>query len=611
MKKITLTLFSFLLLLTACNQPGTKVEVTGELKQWHRVTLTFNGPESSEYAEVNPFLDYRLTVTFTLVEKQFVVPGYFAADGNAGETGAVSGNKWRVHFCPPDEGDWSYQVSFRKGRKIAVSEDPAAGEAVAPDNITGTFHIGPTDKSGRDFRGKGKLEYVGEHYLKFAGSGEYFLKGGADSPENFLGYHEFDGTWSGPGLGERPGDNIRSGNLHTYEQHIKDWKEGDPLWHGTKGKGITGALNYLASEGMNSVYMLTMNVLGDGDDVWPWNSREERIRFDCSKLDQWEIVFSHMDKLGLMLHFVTQEQENELLLDVGRTEVQRKLYYRELVARFAHHLAITWNMGEENGPSSWKTSYQTDQNRIEMATYLKKTNPYQDPIVLHTHSNPEHRHNIMSALLGEPSYDGISMQLGWLFRTHEETKKWLKLSADSGKKWIVCLDEIGPASTGVKPDAEDPGHDDVRTQCLWGNLMAGGAGAEWYFGYQYPHADLSCEDWRSRDLMWDQTRYALEFFHNYLPFSQMKSSDDLTGAQDDFCFAQSGEVYVVYLPEGSTGKIDLRSQEGSFKVQWYNPRKGGELGSGSVTNLDGGTIVSFGAPPEGSPGDWVVLINRI
>jgi hypothetical protein len=609
MRNISLFLLGGFILLSACDS-APKVEISGELKQWHNVTLTFNGPQTSEYDQLNPFLDYRLNVTFTRGENQYVVPGYFAADGNAGESGAVSGSIWRIHFCPDAEGEWSYKVSFRTGKTIAVSDDPEAGVPVELDGHTGFFTVEPTDKSGRDFRAKGKLEYVGEHYLRFAGTGEYFLKGGADSPENFLGYHEFDGTWSGPGLGERPGDNIKSPNLHTYESHIKDWHEGDPVWQSDKGKGIIGALNYLASEGMNSVYMLTMNVMGDGDDVWPWNSRNERYRFDCSKLDQWEIVFSHMDSQGIMLHFVIQEQENELLLDVGFTEVQRKLYFRELVARFAHHLAITWNMGEENGPSNWKPNSQTDRQRIDMATYLKKTNPYNDLVVLHTHSNPDHRYDIMSELLGEPSYDGISMQLAWLFRTHDETKKWNELSADSNKKWIVCLDEIGPASTGVKPDADDPDHFDIRAHCLWANLMAGGAGVEWYFGYEYPHADLDCEDWRSRDLMWDQTRYALEFFHKYLPFQEMKSLDDLTDADNDFCFANPGEIYAVYLPEGGSGTIDLRTAEGTLKVQWYNPRTGGDLAIGSVSEIEAGRNSSFGSPAEDSPGDWVVLISR-
>jgi hypothetical protein len=38
------------------------------------------------------------------------------------------------------------------------------------------------------------LQYTGRHYLQFAGSGEYFLKLGADSPETLLAYTDFDGT---------------------------------------------------------------------------------------------------------------------------------------------------------------------------------------------------------------------------------------------------------------------------------------------------------------------------------------------------------------------------------------------------------------------------------
>ena len=55
-----------------------------------------------------------------------------------------------------------------------------------------------------------------------------------------------------------------------------------------------------------------------------------------------------MTQLGLQIHFVTQENENdeELGGDSSLNDI-RKLYYRELVARFAHHPALQWNIGEE------------------------------------------------------------------------------------------------------------------------------------------------------------------------------------------------------------------------------------------------------------------------
>jgi len=109
-------------------------KVSGELRKWHRVTLTFDGPSTSETADSNPFLNYRLTVTFSGPgDATFRVPGYFAADGDAADSGADSGNKWRVHFTPNRAGRWQWTASFRAGPKVALSTDPDAGKPAAFD----------------------------------------------------------------------------------------------------------------------------------------------------------------------------------------------------------------------------------------------------------------------------------------------------------------------------------------------------------------------------------------------------------------------------------------------------------------------------------------------
>ncbi len=549
-------------------------------RKWQTVTLSFDAGEvTGETATPNPFTDFRLDVTFTHGDETVVVPGYFAADGNAAETSADSGSVWRVHFMPHAEGRWNYRASFRTGENIAMSEVADAGAATGFDGESGSFTVGPADVLADGFYRTGALQYVGERYLQFAETKSYYLKGGADSPENFLAFADFDGT--------KP--------THRYEPHARDARAGDPVWQGGKGRNIFGALNYLASEKMNVVYFLTMNVKGDGKDVWPWTSDAERYRIDCSKLDQWEVVFSHMDRLGLMMHVVLQEQENDQLLDGGELGPERRLYHREIVARFAHHPAVVWNVGEENT--------NTNEQRIAFADHLRALDPYDHPIVIHTF--PRQRAEVYTAMLGVKNIDGPSLQLGRMTETYDETVKWIAASRDAGKQWFVCNDEIGPARVGVAPDSIDPEHNEVRQHALWGNLMAGGSGAEWLFGVGNPHDDIDCEDWRTRDFMWDQTRHALTFFKG-LPFPEMNVATDVVQGGAAWCIAKPGECYAIYAWPATGLSVTL--PKGTYRAYWFNPRNGD--GPVNGVTIKGGAAQSLGDPPADADKDWAIAIKR-
>jgi Domain of unknown function (DUF5060) len=415
-----------------------------EYRAWEPVTIDIHGPRLSESSDVNPFRDVRMVVTLTQGATRRRVHGYFAADGNAADSGAVAGNVWRVHFVPDRAGQWRYAVSLRRGDDIALGDDPKAGQPADGDGTTGTIDVG--DNPDTD----GMLQYVGERYLRWSGSGRAWLKCGVDSPENLLAYADFDGTRK-----------LGGGRLHLYEPHVRDWKTGDPTWSDGRGKGLIGAVNYLAAQGVNSMYFIPMNIAGDGKDVWPYTSPDVRDRFDCSKLHQWEIVFSHMDRLGIQLHVILTETENESLFEVeegGDFADSRKLYYRELIARFAHHRAIEWNLGEENGgPDDPDLDAphrgNTDAQRKAFAAYIRDLDPYDHPIVVHTFPGNKWFQKIYPPLLGDESFEGPSIQIGAGGAIHDVTKEWLRRSAEAGRPWFVCIDEQGPADTGVRPDA--------------------------------------------------------------------------------------------------------------------------------------------------------------
>ncbi|MFY0625763.1 MAG: DUF5060 domain-containing protein [Reichenbachiella sp.] len=587
------SIFYILFLFTSLS--GAKAqEIQGDLKTWHKVELSFNGPASSEYDTLNPFLDYRLDVKFEHIASKtsITIPGFYAADGNSAESSARSGNIWQVRFSPSLEGEWTYVASFVTGKNIAVADDASGGKTTSFDGAKGTLTISKSDKTGRDLRGKGRLVNKKNHYLKFKGSNELFIKGGANSPENLLGYYEFDQTPP----------------KHKYAPHAKDYKEGDPTWQGGKGKNIIGALNYLSSTGTNAVYFLTMNVMGDGKDVYPWTEYHERYRFNCSKLDQWEIVFDHMDKIGLVKHVITQETENENLLDIGYVGIQRKLYYRELIARFGHHPGLVWNMGEENGITSWSPIGQTAKQRNAMITYMKNLDPYKNPVFIHTLPSLKDHENTLTPLLDNKELDGISIQIHHLQDAYVATKKWRDESAKSGNPWVMWVDEIGPAHAGTKPDEYPTQQDTVRKEVMWPNLMAGGAGFEHYFGYKVAHNDLNCEDWRSRDRIWKMTRFATDFFVKYVDFENLSPNDELIQGIEGHCLGEKGKSYVVYIKRGESGQIDLGEAGGTFNVSWFNPRTGGALKKGK--RIKGNGWVSIGNAPAADGEDWAVLIKK-
>ena len=593
--------------LFSCSQP--KPEITGELKTWHKITLTFDGPNSSELAKPNPFTDYRLDVTFSQGDKIYLVPGYFAADGQAAYTSANSGNKWRVHFSPDATGEWNYKVSFRKGPEIAISEDEGKSAGYM-DGEKGTLMVQKTDKTGRDLRAKGRLNYVGKNYLQFASTGDYFMKCGADAPENFLAYYEINST---PNVG---------GRLKKWEAHAKDYNQDakDYLWgqNKQKGKNILGAINYLSSKGMNAFSFLTFNIDGDDKNVFPyllkvdintyenaasvkknphqWDDLTFHDRFEVSKMDQWEQIFSYGDLKGMFLHFKTQETENDQDMDGGDLGKERKLYYRELIAHYSHHLALNWNLGEENT--------QTTQQQKDMATYFAKHDPYHHLIVIHTFPN-EHE-KIYTPLLGNKSdLTGLSIQTSKpdFSMVHEVVNKWVTASKSVGKKWVVSVDEPGDAGNALVTDDENPEHNIARINGLWGTLMAGGAGTEWYFGYKHPNSDLTCQSYRSRDLFWNQCKIALDFFRKYhIPFQEMQCMDNLTKTKNDFVFAKPEEIYLVYSKE--SGEISLNLPDVGYQAMWYNPKTGE---SKEIKGLSENKSIKFKTP---SSQDWLLYLHK-
>ena len=128
-----------------------------QVQKGHTLTLSFEGPMTSEDTDYNPFLNYLLLVEFEHADNQKTIRGFYAADGNAAETSAKSGNTWQVRFSPNHTGTWKYKATLLKGDSVSIKQDYDGTDQIELSNSSGTFEVLRNGDSNRDLRDRGKL----------------------------------------------------------------------------------------------------------------------------------------------------------------------------------------------------------------------------------------------------------------------------------------------------------------------------------------------------------------------------------------------------------------------------------------------------------------------
>jgi hypothetical protein len=559
----------------------------------------------------NPWLDYRLNaVVISPSGRVLSVPGFYAADGKGGD----SGSTWKIRLTPDEPGQWGMLLRFEQGPRINAQDLSVVGTQIFPGGYPLFFEVGAPSPKAPGFLAHGPLEYVSERYLRHA-DGTWFLKTGTNSPENLLGYAGFDGAQDIVGVPRN------ETFLHRYTEHVADWRGGDPDWvadgRPSAGKGIIGALNYLASKGVNSVYFLPLNLGGDGQDTYPFldptgNSFDQVTHYDVGRLEQWELVFEHAQRLGILLDVVLAEREaaNIAWLGSGLTD-ERKVYLKTLAAMFGHHLGLRWILCEENAPEP-----NTQFSVVELgdiARWLKRWSQFDHPIAVHTDPNDVQIFQQILSGPADPSWlTSASLQVHRNYNPATDTV--LGLFEQAGRVATVDLDEVGPAGQGI----DGSNHVHFRKLVLWDVLLSGG-NVSWYFGY---HAlplggDIRTEDFRTREGMFEFSHIA-RLALTRMQFWRMEPADDLvTGDTLDPAYGDAevmavpGDRYLIYFSNAtSTGNLDLSAVPAGqrFSARWHDPRTGQDVGP--ATTLVGGAVRALPTAPQPSGEDWVLFVRR-
>jgi hypothetical protein len=461
------------------------------------------------------------------------VPAFYDGDGSGG----MDGNIWKVRFTPDTTGDWRFDVS---------STDIQLNSYTGGFEILSTAECADPNGLAVDLNCYGRLEYVGGHYLRFQ-NGDYWIKGGVDDPENFIG------------------------------KAFGDWE------------AKKAAVDYLSSKGVNSIYVITNNIDGDRNDTWPWvgdtaqQAKANSDSFNFAKLQEWEDFFSYVQSKGIVLHIILND-------DSAWHGYDHDLYFREMIARFGHHPGLIWNVGEE------ANEIYSDREQEALATKIQQIDPYNHPVTVHRKSPWPFIKNkffdLTSIQIGDGSKDFTTARLS----------DYNAIVTDHRQKSMAVCHSI-PVMIDETPRitlVNDQTRTKLRTQVLYPIFFGGG---NFELHYQDAYGQVGSVTIQNLEPMLEDMFQARQFIES-LPFSEMKPCNGILSNQNNYCFGKAGEVYAVYFPAGGSDSVNLSKVQGDFDVIWFNPRTGETNQMGSVA---GGGLRTFTTPDNN---DWVLHLDN-
>jgi len=208
---------------------------------------------------------------------------------------------------------------------------------------------------------------------------------------------------------------------------------------------------------------------------------------------------------------------------------------------------------------------------------------------------------------GKPKQHPVGMTFQWAAKQRgtnaalfDSPADWISPNPDGGYR------DDPPAADGRKVILNDTDHlwgIGGNPQWVWKSFLRG-LNPLFMDPYSRP-GDLSTESvWTDHltdaprlDPRWEPVRRSLGYtrrFAERMNLAQAIPHNELASSQ--YCLANPGVEYLVYLPDGGEVTVDLTAATGALAVEWFNPRTGDGTDGGSVMS---GEKRAFQAPFEG------------
>jgi hypothetical protein len=523
----------------------------------------------------NPFTDASIHGTFEKsgTNQRWQVDGFCDAE---------DGSLFRIRFMPSTPGTYHYSVEYRQGWSKSTS--------------TGTFQVSDGKRRGPlrvDAQNPWHFvwEGTGEHYF-FNGTTAYWLLGWKDDQvidSSIDRLHRLKINRMRVTIAGRTdrfyGDAVMSGIAWTTL--LTPWPGGQSLrflhnagrvgqhLHIPIGVGLFDFLGNLAIP--EDIYHPGFNY--GRFQVSYWQKFERALRFARDR----DMIFS----------LVLDMNDSQAHPAAGSAE--ERMFIRYAVARFGAFSNITWDLGDD------LDQYRDDSWTHTTGTLIKQWDPYRHLATSHPVDNVHQDRT--SGWFDFTSFQQWSRtQHSFMLDQRKQQERLGRIIPQTNEEYGY-EDHYPPWAQGVGSESAD-----TLRRTAWDIVMAGGyqtAGETARRGTNvWPDTGGGWFNGRGDDTMtmFEGYGHMVDFFTSF-DWWKTEPHDELVD-NGNYCLAEPGELYAVYLPHG--GRVDVKLSAGRYQGVWWNAM------TGEQTALPGVTVASapWTSPEMPANSDWALLLRR-
>ncbi len=312
-------------------------------------------------------------------------------------------------------------------------------------------------------------------------------------------------------------------------------------------------------------------------------------RFNVAYWQKWDRMLRFAREKNMNISIVLDMNDGRIHPAAGSADEHRYIQYA--VARLAPFSNITWDLGDD------LDSYRDENWTHETGMLLEQWDPYHH--LATSHPTQDVHQDRKSSWFGFTSYQD------WTRKQHTLMLESRKLQENAGRIIPQTNEEYGYEDHYPKWAAPGSDSADVLRRTAWDIVMAGGyqtAGETARRGTNiWPDMGGGWMNGRSDDTttMFRGYGHMVDFITGF-DWWKTNPHDELVD-NGNYCLAEPGKIYAVYLPH--SGKVTIHLKPGHYQAHWFSAVTGQTI---DLPPVDGSSWTSPDAPDRN---DWALLLK--